>query len=233
MNAGDEDDRLLDGHRRAGDLLVEQVRPSPDRRARLVEAVERIGDEREQQAERAGQDERGEKVGGLRDRVGATVDDRPPECEPGHEVRRVLEVEDRVRMTQREVVHGRHVPEEVRPEPCDERGKQRHVDAPPERVRERQDEQRRRPLRDRHVLEEVRGEQPVECKRLDRGREDARAAGVARRRSRRRGGARNRMAARGGSTRRRGPARAQRRPTRPARRTVPRALRYPPSAGVA
>ena len=46
---------------------------------------------------------------------------------PASEVRRVLEVQDGVRMTEREVVGGGHVPDEVRSEPDEQRGNHRHV----------------------------------------------------------------------------------------------------------
>ena len=76
---GEEDDRLLAGHRRPGDLLVEDVRQPPHGRPRLVERVDGVGQQREQQAERAREHERAEEVRGLRARALAAVDDRPPE----------------------------------------------------------------------------------------------------------------------------------------------------------
>ena len=50
------------------------------------------------------------------------VDHRPPQRSAGDEVRQVLEMQDGVRVAQREVVRGRQVPREVRPEP-DERAR--------------------------------------------------------------------------------------------------------------
>jgi hypothetical protein len=49
---GEEDDRLLDRHRDAGDLLVGQVGEPPELRRRLVEVVDRSRQQREQESER-------------------------------------------------------------------------------------------------------------------------------------------------------------------------------------
>jgi len=163
---------LLGGHRRSRDLLVEQMRHAPHRRPCFVERVDRVGQEREQQPERAREHEGAEEVRGLGACVLTTVDDRPPERRAGDEVRRVLDVQDGVRMPEREVVRGRHVPGEVRAEPDDERGDHRDANAPRKLRRQRKHEQRGRPFRDRDVLEEVRSQQVVERERLERCRED-------------------------------------------------------------
>jgi len=148
------------------------VGQSPDGRPRLVEGVDGVGQECEQQAERAREHERAEEVRGLRAGVLAAVDDRPPQGRASDEVGRVLDVQDGVRVPQREVVCGRHMPCEVGAEPDDEGGDHRDAHAPCEEGRQREHEQCRRPFRNRDVLEEVRGQQVVERERLERRRED-------------------------------------------------------------
>ena len=81
VNAAEEDERLLGGHRHAGDLLVgERARPPRARRVH-VEGIDRARDQREQQAERGGEHEGGEEVRGLRAGRVAAVHDRPPDAD--------------------------------------------------------------------------------------------------------------------------------------------------------
>src|SRR6185436_6424078 len=105
---------------RSPDLLVGQRGEAPETRRMDVELVDGTRDQREQQAEGAGEHERGEQV----DRAVAAgqpvrlvLKRRPPEEEAGHEVARVLDVDQARRMPECRVVGSRDVPGEVRADP--------------------------------------------------------------------------------------------------------------------
>ena len=93
-----------------------------------IERIDRAWDQRHQQAERGREHEGGEEVRGLRSGRVPAVHDRPPDANPRHEVREMLDVEQRVRMAQRRVVDPRQVPGVVRGQP----ERQRH-EGPEER----------------------------------------------------------------------------------------------------
>ena len=91
----------------------------------------------------------------------------------------MLDVEQGVGVAQRRVVDPRQVPDVVRREPerqRDERPEERKAGgARGDVARHREEEQRRRPLREHDVLEQVRPEERVVRERLelgDEGRED-------------------------------------------------------------
>src|SRR5438876_5574654 len=116
----EEDDRLLGRHGRAGELLVAERRQAPEPRRVLVEVVDRTRQQREQEPERRREDERRERVARARAALEpprSVLHQRPPHEYSGREVARVLEMEQRALMTERGVVHRRHVPEEVAREP--------------------------------------------------------------------------------------------------------------------
>jgi hypothetical protein len=111
----EEDDRLLDRHRHAGDLLVDVGREPPEPAAVDVPVVDRLGQERQEQSDRACEDESEEEVEGpgrVREPLRRLLEDRPPEERSGCEVADVLEVEERV-MLECGVVESGQVPEEV------------------------------------------------------------------------------------------------------------------------
>ena len=87
----------------------------------LVERVDGVREQREQQAERAGEDERTEQVEGLRPARDPAVEDGPPDEAAGGEVGGVLGVEDRPLVAKRGVVRPRQVPGEVGDEPDGQR----------------------------------------------------------------------------------------------------------------
>ena len=113
--------RLLERHRAAADLLVGQRRQPPEPVRRLdVVVVDRARDQREQQPERARDDERGEQVHRARaggEPVRLVRSTGHQKRQPGDEVLEVLEVQQRLLVPERRVVHGRDVPGEVRPGP--------------------------------------------------------------------------------------------------------------------
>ena len=158
-------------------LLVGERREAPQLVGRLdVEVVDGARNEGEQEAERSRDDERGEEVHrarACRDAVRLVVERGPPEEEPGHEVGHVLDVEERLGSAERRVVDGRYVPEEVRAGPqrkSDERMREQPGDG--EVRREPEHAERRRPLGEDDVLEQVHREQVVERDRVQRRRED-------------------------------------------------------------
>ena len=167
---GEEDDRLLDRHRHARDLLVDERAGPPRSRRVRVERVDRPRDQREQQAERRGEHERREQVGGLRAGRERAVDHGPPHGDPGREIHHVLDVQQRVRVTQRVVVDPGQMPDEVRRDPQrqrDERAEEHEAaSARCERRRDGEHEQRRRPLGEHDVLQQVRPEERVQRERL-------------------------------------------------------------------
>src|SRR5256714_1675616 len=176
--------RLLGGHRDPGELLVGRGRepPQPLRRV-LVDVVERVREEREQQAERAREHEGDEEVDGFRGRAQHprhVLEHRPPDEAASQEVAHVLDVQERARVPERGVVRPRQVPCEVDGEPDrqrDERARQRAHGRRPreprgERGGEAGDEERGRPLREHDVLEQVHRQQVPERERLDRRGED-------------------------------------------------------------
>src|SRR5262249_18423516 len=65
----EEEDRLLDGHRDAGDPLVAERVDPPEPRRVLVEGVDRLAEQRQQQAHRRGKEEGGGQVERLRARA--------------------------------------------------------------------------------------------------------------------------------------------------------------------
>ena len=103
--------------------------------------------------------------------------DAPPHEDPGREVERVLEVEQRVGVLERRVVEPRQVPEHVVREPERERdgGVGERADEGWSRERRGQcrrdpeDDEERRPLGQHDVLKEVDHEQVVHRDRLERG----------------------------------------------------------------
>ena len=114
------------------------------------------------------------------------LEDGPPEQRAGHEVHRVLEVEECRRVLERRVVGGRQVPGEVDEQPEAKRDRRTGQlpdgrDAPEplgDGRRDAEHEQRRRPLGEDDVLEQVHREQVVaQCfERGDRGGEQEQAA---------------------------------------------------------
>src|SRR4029450_12285077 len=92
----EEDDRLAHGHERPADLLVLERGDPPEARRLDVRVVERRGEEREDEPERAREDECGEEVRRLAARRQVprlVLEDGPPQEEAGDEVARVLEIE--------------------------------------------------------------------------------------------------------------------------------------------
>ena len=91
------------------------------------------------------------------------MDDGPPQAAAGDEVARMLEVQQGVLMRERRIVDPRDVPDEVRAEPerqGDERVRQCPdsqclLEASRGRCRETENRERRSPLCDDDVLEEV------------------------------------------------------------------------------
>src|SRR4051812_22538163 len=83
----EEDDRLLERHRRPSDLLIRQRRKAPEPVRHLdVVVVDGTRDEREQEPERAHHDECREQIDrtcACRDAVRLVLEHRPPEEEPG------------------------------------------------------------------------------------------------------------------------------------------------------
>jgi hypothetical protein len=164
-------------------------REPPEPAAVDVPVVDRLGQERQEQSDRAREDESEEEVEGPR-RVGElmrrVLEDRPPEERSGCEVANVLEVEERV-VLERGVVESGQVPEEIggKPEPESDRWAGEQSDRPDSGDRRSQcrgnaeDEQRRRPLGEDDVLEQMRRQEVVrQCIEWgDRGGEQEQTSG--------------------------------------------------------
>jgi hypothetical protein len=186
---GEEDDRLLDRHRHAGDLLVDVRRESPEPAAVDVPVVDGLRQESKQQTDWACEDESEEEVQGsrrVREPMRCVLEDRPPEKRPGCDVADVLEVEKRV-VLERGVVEGRQMPEEVgrKPKPESDGWASEQPDRADSADRRSQcrgnaeDEQRRRPLGQDDVLKQMSREEVV-CQRIewgDRGGEQEQTSG--------------------------------------------------------
>jgi hypothetical protein len=149
----------------------------------LVHVVERPREQGEQQAKWAREHERDEEV----DRLGGgaqhprhVLEHRPPDEAAGREVAQVLDVQERARVSKRGVVRPRQVPGEVDGEPDrqGDEGARQEAQHPGAREPRRQrggeagDEERRRPLREDDVLEQVHRQQVPERDRLHRREED-------------------------------------------------------------
>ncbi len=155
---------MLERHQDPGELLILERGEPPESFRRVdVEVVDRIGDEREDESDRAPEDEGGEDDSCASSRtepMRRVLHDAPPHGHPGREVEGVLEMEERVRVLERGVVEPRQVPEHVVREPERERdggvGERAEERRPRERRRERrrepEDDEQRSPLRENDVL---------------------------------------------------------------------------------
>jgi hypothetical protein len=167
----EEDDRLLDGHRHAGELLVRVRGETPEPIALDVPVVHGLGEQSEQEPDRARQDEGDEQVqrpGGAREAVRHVLEDGPPQQAAGGEVTDVLDVQQGC-VLERGVVGRGDVPGEVRDEPEAERdrrpGEEPGAGEPGEprgeEGRDAEYQERRRPLGQDDVLEQMCREQVV------------------------------------------------------------------------
>src|SRR6266516_1614204 len=177
---GEEDEHLLCVHQDPAQILVLRRREAPEPRRVLVERVERAAREDQRQRQEGGADVRGAEVREAhrgRDPLRLEREDGPPEDEPREDQEAVLDVE-RPLVPEGPVVERRQVdavPDEE-PERQREDGsrQERERTAPPRgdrlahRRREAKHEQRRRPVRDHHVLEQVDHQQVVDRDRLER-----------------------------------------------------------------
>ena len=97
-------------------MIAERPR-SPAARRVLVERVDRAGNEREHEPDRRCEQKGRKDIDSFRAGRMATVDHRPPESDPRAEIHHVLDVKERVRVPEREVVRPREMPDDVGEKP--------------------------------------------------------------------------------------------------------------------
>ena len=176
----EEDERLLGRHEDAAEVLVLLGRDPPEPLgARRVVVVERRR-ERQREAEERGADERRHHVTDPaegRDTVRDVAEHGPPEEQPDRDQERVLDREQE-RVAHERVVHRA----EVHDVPADEPDRQRHLrprdprepgsaarrDPRAHRGGEADQEERRRPVGDHHVLEQVEEDEVLDRDRPER-----------------------------------------------------------------